>query len=167
MSYDIRVGSGKSVIETPKGTVTISDSKIQAYIGNATYRLLYFNSPSLYTEFYDCRRTLWKTTCRTGIGTSVNDLPTWFIDTDYTPKQLKEDIILIISDREPVNECAKRLKGSSLYDPLLNMTGWDWLIMIFIVITVSVCVSWLCFIGTDSQTFSICKTFGICKIKPI
>ena len=161
MDYDVRVK--KSFIETSTGRVIVSDSMIQSYVGNATYRLLYFNAPSLYTKFYDCTSTLWKNTCRTGIGSTVCDLPVYFIDTDYTPKQLKEDIIRIILKQEPHNEYAKKLIGSSVYDPILNMTGWDWLIMIFIVIIVSISVSWLFIVMGRVDT----RTFDICKIKAI
>lgn len=137
--------TGVSHALTSKGKVIISDTLIQSKVGIVTYRLLYYTSPNLYEQFCTCSDLYWKETVRNSHNTTVTDMNTWFLDTTYTPLNLKEDIIRVLIGEEPINQDAKLLIGSSKYYQSLNMTGWDWCITIFIMVIFSISVAWLIF----------------------
>lgn len=156
MDYEsLSINAHNSIVKFKEKTILVSDTTIQSKVGNATYRLLYFNCPSLYAKFYSCNKNKWKESCRIGTGTSVNDFPTWFIDNDYTPKKLKEDIIRIIIGLEPLNDDVKSLFGSSVYDESENICGFDWIIFIFIVIIISMSITWFVLIKYHGGNFKL------------
>ena len=162
---EITVTCGKSFVLRDGKQKIICDRQIQKLVGNVTYKLLYFNNPSLYKKFYDCTLSSWKTTMRSGLGTmAVVNMQTIFLDTDYTCYDLKKDLIRIILEESPSNQSAKDLVGSSIHDPALNMSGWDSMILIFIFIIISICISWYFLVScrNDECYFDICNKNYIC-----
>jgi hypothetical protein len=160
MSYEIiSLKPHTSIVLIDGKKKIISDTMIQREVGNATYRLLYFGCRGLYARFNSCTESAWKDTIRRGTGCNINDLPTWFLSDYYSKRNLKEDIIRIMIGKPPLNEDAKRLFGSSIYIENENNNGFDWIIVIFIVIITSMAVVWFMLIiyYNTNLRLDICK----------
>ena len=147
MKYTIlSVNTDVSVVKLHKRTKIITDTMIQSKVGIITYRLLYYNRPQLYKRFKTCTDSYRKRTIYTNTETIISNLDIFFIDTNYTPINLKEDLIRIIIGAEPINSDAKMLIGSSVYNNSDNTTILDIVIIIIVMIITSFIISWFLFI---------------------
>ncbi len=141
ITSSIEKGFSRVVNNSRKYCVT--DTAIQNLVGIATYRLLYLATPDLYTKFYSC--TAEYPNYKNKTISTVADFQYLFIDSNYTPQDLKLDLVRICSGLEPINPEVAKLVGSSTSNPSLNISGWDWLILIFLMVIIAISLSWLIF----------------------
>lgn len=146
------IRQGLSWVMTPSERRYVTDTSIQNLVGVATYRLLYLASPGLYIKFYPCIKNnpLFKNTTIS----KAEDFNSLFIDSNYGPIDLKLDLVRICAGMQPINPLASNLVGSSQANQSLNMSGWDWLIIIFVIMIVSIAFFWFLF-GRDRNGITL------------
>ena len=131
----IKARSGSSSITTTSGKVVlVSDTTITKLIGLDTYVMLHMHSPDLYKEMTECSYIERKYSEQRGQFPGVTDFKDFFLDSDYTPINLKEDLIRMCVGEEPHNPDARKFVNSSLSPSVVQCSGSSWFVFLIIMI---------------------------------
>lgn len=91
----------------------VGDTQIADLVGLRTYTMLWEKFPYLYDRLVECETKYIQSAKNEGFFSTQTSFMTLFIDTDYTPENLKDDLKLLYIGAEPRNPEAKNLVNSS------------------------------------------------------
>jgi hypothetical protein len=111
----------------------ISDIQLLDFIGLRTYLMLWNYSPDLYLEIPECDNYS-ESLKKSDVASNVTDFKALFIDSNYTPKKLKQDLKMIYIKLKPTNTFAYRFVKSSPVPHGISMDGLSWFIFIIIIV---------------------------------
>lgn len=92
----------------------VHDCSIASLVGIKTYCRLWYSFPHLYEKLEECDVLSIEKEREKGVNPEITDFNTFFVDSDYTPLDLKKDLCLMAKGQNPSNCIARSLLNTSL-----------------------------------------------------